>query len=749
MSSTVNEGGQAPAAADGVSKGGASPLLGELLAARKRFELPGRQEDDRDDGAVEFPRRDAVANGPAAEPKAESEPASEPASGSEPDPQPEQATAATEDMPAGADAQTILIPAIKSGDIAAILTGTPVPPIVEKPQADPEVRTAPAAPAPKPQAPVDAPSADKPPIAEPPPSVERPAAPPSTGHPPTEGKKPPRPTVGKNSWREAVPYEETGVLIRPAEWSTDRIETALINVGTLRAEERERLEAEQRPRRTGWRRLIPQPHRAMLMGILFVQAALSLRNSNTAFEDEALYLYSGHLELAHLIYGAPVDDFASYFSGAPVLYPIAGAIMDQIGGLFAARLLSLVCMLSATCLIYLMGRRLFGLRSALIGAGLFGTTASAIFMGGFATYDAPCVFLLALAAWIVVRSASSSWPYYVLAVLPMMLAVGTKYASLLFLPAVIVLAGLAALPYHGWRWALLRPVALTVMVASMAYGALKLAGPKYAHGIQQTTTARATGGTSTHTLLIEISKWGAPVFAAALVGAFFYVFRYQQSDGESGPLFGRRGRAAMVALMLGTALLAPANQLRIHTDVALQKHIGFGLLFAAPLAGYGVYRLVGRHFGRIQLGIGMLVLAFAFGMSQSHIMFGGWPNSDKLINTLRQYQKPNAHYLVEIDEVPIYYLRGDTSAEPGQFTSTFAFLYLDWQGQWLTGDNAYTTAVIQGYFQVIAFDGVTTPEIDQAILKGLHSPISPYRYAAGFPEQTAYGTVVYQVWVKK
>src|SRR5262249_22203430 len=132
-------------------------------------------------------------------------------------------------------------------------------------------------------------------------------------------------------------------------------------------------------RRTGIRRLIPTPRRGILLGILCVQAFLSLRNSNTAFEDEALYLYSGHLELAHLLYHQQIDNFAAYFSGAPVLYPIVGAIMDQIGGVFAARLLSLAFMLGATSLVYLTGRRLFGVRSALCGAGLFGTTASAIF----------------------------------------------------------------------------------------------------------------------------------------------------------------------------------------------------------------------------------------------------------------------------------------------------------------------------------------------------------------------------------
>ena len=549
-------------------------------------------------------------------------------------------------------------------------------------------------------------------------------------------------------WRDSAPYEETGILIRPADWSTDRIETALINVGTLRKELREQDAPLAVPKRSGIRRLIPTPRRGILIGILLVQALLSLRNNNTAFEDEALYLYSGHLELAHLLNHQPIDNFAAYFSGAPVLYPVIGAIADQLGGVFAARLLSLAFMLGATGLVYLTGRRLFGVRSALCGAGLFGTTASAIFMGGFATYDAPSVFLLTLAAWIVVRGAVSSWPYYVLAVLPMILAVGTKYASLLFVPTVVVLACISALPYHGVRWSLLRPVALTALIASMAYGALKLAGPTYVHGIEQTTTNRAQGGTSTQTMLTEIAKWGAPVFVAACVGGFYYVFRYRP-DVDSRLRLGKWGRAALTALLLGTALLAPMNQLRLHTDVALQKHIGFGLAFAAPLAGYGLIRLVGSHLGRIQLGIGVGVVAFAFGMSQSHIMFRGWANSDQMVSTLKQYQQPNAHYLVEVDEVPIYYLRGDLAAEPDQFTSTFAFLYLDWQGQWLTGNQAYETAVEQGYFQVVVINGATTPDVDQSVLKGLHSPISPYRLAKWINEPTAYGNVAYQVWVKK
>ena len=53
-----------------------------------------------------------------------------------------------------------------------------------------------------------------------------------------------------------------------------------------------------------------------------------------AFEDEALYLTAGHQELAHLLFGVPLpSDYASYFSGSPVLYPILGALADTWGAL--------------------------------------------------------------------------------------------------------------------------------------------------------------------------------------------------------------------------------------------------------------------------------------------------------------------------------------------------------------------------------------------------------------------------------
>jgi hypothetical protein len=65
-----------------------------------------------------------------------------------------------------------------------------------------------------------------------------------------------------------------------------------------------------------------------LIGILVGQAVLSLRLiwSNAAFEDEALYLWVGHLEWAHWLHGEQIQSFQTWFSGC------AGPLSSYGGG---------------------------------------------------------------------------------------------------------------------------------------------------------------------------------------------------------------------------------------------------------------------------------------------------------------------------------------------------------------------------------------------------------------------------------
>ena len=489
--------------------------------------------------------------------------------------------------------------------------------------------------------------------------------------------------------------------------------------------------------------------RAVLLGILLMQAVLSLRLHNTAFEDEAQYLYAGRLEIAHLFHGAPLPiNFASYFSGAPVLYPVLGAAANDVGGLAAARAVSLLEMLATTALLFAISRRLFNERVAVCASLLFSVTASITFLGNFATFDASCLFLLALSSWIMVRTAASRWPLFLLAAPVAALAVATKYAGLLFVPTIAVLPVLTAWPYHRRR-VFAYPVIFGVAVAALLYGALRLGGHSYIAALQQTTTSRAQGDTPVQHIGWEFIKWGGLQFGLAVLGAIAYAWRPRTDQDEQIAPAGSRLRRILLGLVLvGTALLAPAYQAHIHTDVSFHKHIGFGLFFAAPMAGVGLARIMGDHFRRPQLAIAVWGVALFLGITQASVLFNGWGNSTGLIKVLARQLKPGARYLVEVPEVPVYYLEGRPGAQATQFYSTFVIFYVDPKGQTLTGNAGFEVAITNDYFQVVAYEGSITPGVDNILASELEKN-PDYRLAAEVPDNTPDHLGKYYVWVKK
>jgi hypothetical protein len=486
--------------------------------------------------------------------------------------------------------------------------------------------------------------------------------------------------------------------------------------------------------------------RLVLLCILALQALLTLRMHNTAFEDEALYAYVGHLEIAHWLHGSSLQgNYPSYFSGAPVLYPPLSAVADAVGGLAAARAVSLVAMLGTTTLLYALTRRLFNERVGLCAAVVFSVTEPTLYLGHLATYDAPALFLLALATWLVVRSVAFRWPVYLLAAPIASLAVATKYASFLFVPSIIVIAGLAAWPVSRRR-AIVAPLALTGTIAALLAAAIHVAGASYRVGIDLTTLDRFLGTTSARTLLWDSVQWAGLPVALAVIGAISYTFRPFNEPGEIFAPGGPRIRRALLgAVMAGSALLAPAEQIRIHTLTSLEKHIGFGLFLAAPIIGVGFARLIGDHFRRTQIAVAVWGTTMALGMTQANNLFDSWPNSTVFVADMAHYLKPGAHYLVEVDEVPIYYLRHRADAQPRQFSSTYFFAYKDSQGQTLTGNPAYIAALKAGYFQVVGYNYQTTPAVDAVIAKTLAAD-DHYRLADAISNGN--DTVTQYIWVR-
>lgn len=456
-----------------------------------------------------------------------------------------------------------------------------------------------------------------------------------------------------------------------------------------------------------WIRLTQQPY--PLLAVLLVQTLLSLRIvwSNTASSDEALYLSTGHLEWLHWLRGAPIPNFASYFSGAPVIYPPIGALADSVGGLVAARILSLCFMLVATVLLYDTTRRLLlGRRAAICAACVFALLGPTEALA-YATYDAMALMLIALAAWFAVRaSGRHPEPFILLSALAMGLANASKYASALWDPAVIAVA--IAASWHAGPWRrLLRASRLGFYwVCAVGIALFRFGGAVYVHGVLLTTLARSSASTPPLTVLGDSFDWIAPAMVLSALAVVASV--------RSSP------RVRFLCLSVAIACwLAPANQARIDTLTSLHKHVDFGAWFAAIGAGYVIVKasqLQKERSWHIAVATAVVLPLILISYNVSGDLFRSWPSSTALVRKLQPLVHPgSAHYLMgSYATVLYYYLHADLY--PGQIVKDQASVLGGKAGgcAWfdpaknreLTGTSGCEAAVKAHFFQVIETDDI-------------------------------------------
>jgi 4-amino-4-deoxy-L-arabinose transferase-like glycosyltransferase len=491
-----------------------------------------------------------------------------------------------------------------------------------------------------------------------------------------------------------------------------------------------------------------------LLVVLATQAALSARlvPSNTAFQDEGLYLWSGHLELAHLLHHAQIPDFASYFSGAPVIYPVIAALADEVGGLTGARLLSLAFILVTTVLLHGMTRRLFSSRAAaLFAAVLFAGTGSAQFLSGFATYDAMALMLLATATWLGVLAAGcrlrAQIPLIVIAALALAAANATKYASALYDPVVFIVAALAAWRLRGKGAGLTAGLGMAAVTLGALAVAYRAAGPSYGAGISFSTLSRASGTDATGSITLMSARWVGINALLGIAGAAVITHAWRH-----------RPTTLLAWTLAGAAFLAPAQQARIHTYVSLFKHVGFGVWFASAVGGYllaafpraaGQARSAGESARRsawsLRAAVAATVIAGTIGVLIVGGQYQGWPDSRGLTAAVQRLGKPGGRYLAEDYDVPAYYLM--RSVRWTQWSNTFYFGYTDpATGQYLQNGPAYADAIRHHYFAMIALAFGDTATTDQVIVHDI-GRYGGYRLAAVIPYADASGNGAYKIWI--
>jgi Dolichyl-phosphate-mannose-protein mannosyltransferase len=462
--------------------------------------------------------------------------------------------------------------------------------------------------------------------------------------------------------------------------------------------------------------------------VLVVQALLTIRlfRSDTAFQDEALYLWAGHLEWAHVLHGGSLPQFPAYFSGAPAIYPPLAALADGLGGLTGARALSMIFMLGATTVLWSAASRLYGRRAAFFATALFAILGPTLHLGSFATYDALSVFLVALAAWFVIRAADrpDATGWVLAAGVTLALANATSYASALFDPVVLLLALVIALPKPGGKLAAGRVLVLAAITVSLVAVALLLGGSRYIHGVALTTVSRVEGTDSVPHVLADAWAWTGVVAIIAFCGVIAsWVTRPKTS------------RSWLLTLLTAAVILAPAEQASIHTTASLNKHVVFGAWFAAIAAGYAVDRLLAAvpdgNMRAVTFGACVVALSFpvSLGVGQSRVFATSWPNSSAFVAIFGPLaDHSSGRLLVEDPSIAEYYL---PSGSQWQRWSSTRNIVLPGgtptggpsaRGGIIGAGNAGTFAMYirQGYFSFIALNFADTTSLDKSIAADIH-----------------------------
>ena len=149
---------------------------------------------------------------------------------------------------------------------------------------------------------------------------------------------------------------------------------------------------------------------AFLLGAIctaFAVISLRVKANTNPFQDEGLYLYMGHRMIDHIISGVNVSEHpGSYFSGAPGLYPVVGAIADSVAGIQFARLVSLFLRMHLNGWNLRARQRIVRQSERLLGAGAFALCGSVIFISRLATFDAMALCLTTLGCWLTAYSAN-------------------------------------------------------------------------------------------------------------------------------------------------------------------------------------------------------------------------------------------------------------------------------------------------------------------------------------------------------
>lgn len=475
-----------------------------------------------------------------------------------------------------------------------------------------------------------------------------------------------------------------------------------------------------------------------LPAILALQAALTWRLNDIVNDDEALYIHGGHVVIDNMLHPGPADQallslYGSYFSGAPNAYPVVAAALDSSGGLPLVRLFSLLCMLVAGVCVYKIGRYLFSENVGLLAALVFALAGSVQFMGKLATYDAPCLCLIALGALVAVtRTSIASAP---VAGLFLALAPVTKYAGLALVPFVLLMTFLATLGADGQKVrANLPRAALRVTVAVLTFVGLlvigyELWGSGIEVGVKFTTTSRQALQPASLSYLLKSLAYDIGLTYLLAIGGIILTARRHFW-----------GKAVLMAVMLCGGSVIQVSSVKIHEFVSLDKHTAFTALFCAVPAAVILEWLLGKRGRRTLALLAIIWLLLIDGMWRSSLQYG-WPSSVmEPINEIKTLDISGEYFSFDSDAGQ-YYTEGNQAISWYSAAEAYSIFGQGTQKVIAMEQSHEFTGFL---FQTTNLSGQNLAELH--VLQGLLAK-DPYYFKTSTFRVSPYSTAVWQLWM--
>jgi hypothetical protein len=371
-----------------------------------------------------------------------------------------------------------------------------------------------------------------------------------------------------------------------------------------------------------------------LAAVLAVQAgfSLSLVWSNYAYFDEADHILEGQRVWSGLVHGTPVRPYGE--AGARQIYPLIGALANSVGGLAAARILSLCFMLVASVLLYQTGVRLFGRTAALAGVALWAVSEPVLRLA-FATWDPLACLLVIASLRLSVQAGAGRHKTALVAFSALALALAgvTALPFLIYIPVVIAVTLLAWLSQMRVRLAIWWTLLLTICSAALVLALLTVLQlwPNVVHLAAYRPAITHFGFWGTASGRAQVARlawaWDGLIFVVACAGAVAAIASER-----------RKVHGILVAALAAAALPVPLYQMHIASAIGLDKQMSAGTGMAALAAGYLVGRLRPEFWRRpvawLAAGVIMLYPAVS-GLWYARETFRSWPDSAPLIATVK------------------------------------------------------------------------------------------------------------------